>query len=573
MISLKSNYRFVLYHRYSKGISLIFVSLLLVTLLFTACFVSVFSGFSLFVSGVDVTVSDQNALRAAVAGAPSGLRVSYVIALSADISLTGSLVIPAGKNITLTNAGGVICSLIALVNNVDTIVVNGVLVLDGITVTHANNFSGNGVTVNEGGTFIMNTGEISGNTASGRGGGVYNNGGVFEMHGGRIINNTASEGGGVYNSGSFRLFNGVISSNTASFRGGGVFGGFTMFGGKISGNNGVGVHIIWPASFNLFGGEISFNTNGGVFLVGGFFNMTGGVISNNTAIYSGGGGGVWLTGTFTMTGGVISGNSATSGGGVYVGHDVIGNTVFYLLGGEISNNVALDDGGGVWVELGRLDRLFVSDGVVFSNNRASAAYNRDSIFDYVYNSQVGRNVVWSSPFTQGYNNYDVSFVYGESITKYVVDVCDSYATSTGSGSYSVGAVVTVNAGTRDGYTFSGWTVNEGSVTMPNSNTATFAMPANKVVITANWHSLSTNSPTPTNSPSNPSTNPPTPSNPLTNPPTPNNSVPSGGGTVFPSYSDKGNLLSGYFGYMLLVVCVVLVVVGVIGVLLHKRSKT
>ena len=155
MISLKSYVKFDLYHRYSKGFSLIFVCLLFVTLLFTACFVSVFSGFSPFVSGVDVTVSDQNALRAAVAGAPSWSGTSYVIALSTDVSLTSSLIIPADKNITLTNAGGVVCSLIAVVNNVDTIAVNGVLVLDGITVTHSTGFSGSGVVVNRDGTFMV----------------------------------------------------------------------------------------------------------------------------------------------------------------------------------------------------------------------------------------------------------------------------------------------------------------------------------------------------------------------------------------------------------------------------------
>ncbi|MCL2257607.1 MAG: hypothetical protein FWC14_05380 [Candidatus Bathyarchaeota archaeon] len=55
---------------------------------------------SVFVSGVaNVTVSNQDSLRTAVVSAPVGLDVSYVIAIDADIYLTGSLVIPTNKNL------------------------------------------------------------------------------------------------------------------------------------------------------------------------------------------------------------------------------------------------------------------------------------------------------------------------------------------------------------------------------------------------------------------------------------------------------------------------------------------
>ena len=72
--------------------------------------------------------------------------------------------------------------------------------------------------------------------------------------------------------------------------------------------------------------------------------------------------------------------------------------------------------------------------------------------------------------------------------QYTVTVNGSYATTTGAGSYEQGANVTINAGTRDGYTFSGWTVTAGGVTLANagSATTTFTMPANDVTVTANW---------------------------------------------------------------------------------------
>jgi uncharacterized repeat protein (TIGR02543 family) len=143
--------------------------------------------------------------------------------------------------------------------------------------------------------------------------------------------------------------------------------------------------------------------------------------------------------------------------------------------------------------MANLGRLFVSNGVVFSNNSALASYNRDPAHDAIYKAYIADSVVWSEPFTQGYNNYDISYVYGTSITSFSVIVNDGYGAPTGAGSYPAGATVTLNAGMRAGYTFSRWIVNEGSlvpssVVLSNvySSTATFTMPTNNVVITASW---------------------------------------------------------------------------------------
>jgi uncharacterized repeat protein (TIGR02543 family) len=152
------------------------------------------------------------------------------------------------------------------------------------------------VKVNRGGTLVMNTGsEISGNTASSSGGGVYVDG-TFTMNGGEISGNTASasSGGGVY-----------VSSGT-----------FTMIGGTISGNT--------ASASGSYGG-------GGVFVSGGTFTMSGGTISGNTAAASGGGVYVSSSGaTFTkQSGGIIYGsdaenaslkNTATIGHAVYAGN-------------------------------------------------------------------------------------------------------------------------------------------------------------------------------------------------------------------------------------------------------------
>jgi len=142
---------------------------------------------------------------------------------------------------------------------------------DGASVTgNINRYNyGGGVCVNNGGTFIMSGGTISGNTAS-YGGGVYVNGGIFNMNGGVISGNTVNYGGGVCvnNKGTFTIQSGTISGNTASY-GGGVY-----------------------------------------ILNSGIFTMQGGTISDNVANKSNGGG-IYLevnSGTFTKTGGTIHGN-------------------------------------------------------------------------------------------------------------------------------------------------------------------------------------------------------------------------------------------------------------------------
>jgi len=138
------------------------------------------------------------------------------------------------------------------------------------------------------GTLVMESGSaITGhtNTSADGGGGVKVNGGTFIMNGGTISKNTATYGGGVYiGSGTFNMNGGIIRDNNAIKNG--------------NGDGGIG---------------------GGVNVGSGTFNMNSGTISGNKADSAGG---VYTNGTFNMNGGIISGNEATgsSGGGVYVGN-------------------------------------------------------------------------------------------------------------------------------------------------------------------------------------------------------------------------------------------------------------
>ncbi|MDR0797769.1 MAG: hypothetical protein LBE70_03505 [Nitrososphaerota archaeon] len=343
-----------------------------------------------------IVVSNENELRNAINAAIEPTS----IAIDNDITLTRTIVIPANKDITLTSNttnsfyklfGSPGLSSISDGSSTLTVANGGMLRLDGIVVTHVSRF-GSGVMVNSGGKLIMYSGEISGNNGN-LGGGVFINGsGSFMMLGGKIFGNDALCGGGVENfGGTFNMTGGEISGNTA-WGGGGVYndGDFSMSGGKIFSNN-----------VSTFGDRYG---GGGVYNSG-IFSMLGGEISGNNAVGGGAGGGVNNIGVFSMSGGEISNNTvAGDGGGVF------NSGTFSVFCGKISDNTASKSGGGIWVYDKNFKKLFVSDGVVFSNNRASEAVpNRRPEHDAIYVKQIGNNVIWTTPFTQGYNNYDISY--------------------------------------------------------------------------------------------------------------------------------------------------------------------
>ncbi|MCL2643414.1 MAG: hypothetical protein FWD52_07915 [Candidatus Bathyarchaeota archaeon] len=347
--------------------SLLGSSLLVVTLisfLFVGIFVNGLGGSSL-VDAVYVKTEDE--LRNAINNAPTGKPIT--IALDNDITLTKTtddhnsnyhpvnIIIPADKDITLTsNKPNGYYKLTGAVNGTILFVAsNGILRIDGITVTHTRNTVGSGVSVYRFAEFYLYNGIIYGNKAN-IAGGVFN-AGIFVMSGGTISGNAATDsGGGVYNIGTFAMSGGEISGNTAASNGGGIWdymGVFTMSGGTILGNtatggSGGGVHLwggvhLGYSEFTMSGGEISGNKAakwGGGVHSGANFTMSNGKISGNIATL---GGGVYNAYVFTMSGGEISGNTAATGGGVYnirnFGDDDLAGT-FNRLGGKISGNIA-----------------------------------------------------------------------------------------------------------------------------------------------------------------------------------------------------------------------------------------
>lgn len=71
---------------------------------------------------------------------------------------------------------------------------------------------------------------------------------------------------------------------------------------------------------------------------------------------------------------------------------------------------------------------------------------------------------------------------------YQVTVKNSAATNSGAGFYEADKTVTIHAGSRNNYSFDGWTSDSADVTLANANKAstTFTMPNHAVTVTASW---------------------------------------------------------------------------------------
>lgn len=73
-------------------------------------------------------------------------------------------------------------------------------------------------------------------------------------------------------------------------------------------------------------------------------------------------------------------------------------------------------------------------------------------------------------------------------SEYAVAVNASYADVTGAGSYAEGTVVTIDAGQRPGYRFTGWQSDDPELTLADAaqSTTSFTMPGHDVTLTATW---------------------------------------------------------------------------------------
>ncbi|MDR2506324.1 MAG: hypothetical protein LBD16_09515 [Oscillospiraceae bacterium] len=93
----------------------------------------------------------------------------------------------------------------------------------------------------------------------------------------------------------------------------------------------------------------------------------------------------------------------------------MGDTVF-------QNNTAVINGGAIQIDYNCLSNLTVGQDVVFRGNSADSAYALDPSDEALYNSHIFDNN-FTAPFTQAYNNYDISYTSAYPLA--AVSVCVS----------------------------------------------------------------------------------------------------------------------------------------------------
>ena len=354
--------------------------------------------FAVTVDGENIREDEEITLQQAV----DAVEENGTATITADKNfiVNGTVTIPSGKTITLTDEGKGLsvvfkngftgpafrveqdaalildgsfnfsCFRIA---NGSFAEVNGTMTLNGGTITRMSLSGSNmGAITVDGGSFTMGNGELSSISASSANcGAVYvKNGGKFAMNGGKITG---------------CMFKNQYSGAVAL-----ADGTMTMTGGTISGNTASehnaagGVLVNGTSSLAMSGGTIADNTakrGGGVCVrENGTFTMSGGTISgNSTAVDSdtiqlpnAGGGGVFVedNASIEMTNGTITGNKTNGmGGGVATAvlseDDTVGGGRFHMTGGTISDNTA-SCGGGVYSWSGR-DRVVLEGGNIVNN--------------------------------------------------------------------------------------------------------------------------------------------------------------------------------------------------------------
>ena len=338
-----------------------------------------------------------------------------------------------------------------------------------LTATATNNvgagIGGNGIT-----TTSAQNGE--------NGGTIIIAGGIIEAVGGDFANDTDSPCGGA----------GIGNGNGAS-NGGSV----TVYGGEVNATGGVANAGIGGdgSTIQILGGTVEATSGGaGAAAIGGTNGAAGTIIiteSNVTAngIDGTGIGSGWEDhgGTITITNSTVT---AIGGGGAGIG------------GGSGSIGSAGGNGGNVTI-VNSTVTASSKEGDSIGAGRNGAApgtlilspADGKAIAAKAGADEASALTLNGSPFTAKTAVTDLvrgtKYFHSEPCSIYTVTVNDSYAQTTGAGNYAEGATVAIDAGTRSGYTFDGWTSEDG-VTFADASKAqtSFTMPGKVVTVTANW---------------------------------------------------------------------------------------
>src|SRR5581483_9568259 len=244
--------------------------------------------------------------------------------------------------------------------------------IDGNSVS---NGTGGGIDFGTGGFF--NTGSapltvkgalITGNHASGNGGGVYlKTSGTVQITGSTInANGSGVAGGGIASrgNGALNITGGFISDNLAS----------TDAGGGISVFQGTDVKI---QSAKITGNTATVGEGGGAYLnTTNTINIISSIIAGNQATDKGGGVNFGGSAVLTLKGDTFAGNTSDKqGGGMRIGPSLTGT----IIGTKITGNIALIDGGGIYDNVLGPVTLGAGEAALITGNTAPTDPNQHNI--------------------------------------------------------------------------------------------------------------------------------------------------------------------------------------------------
>ncbi|MDR1795270.1 MAG: InlB B-repeat-containing protein [Erysipelotrichaceae bacterium] len=362
----------------------------LLILLWTISY-SLLLNLSSLAADTNLSVANFSDLQSAFGNADSVINIT----VTANITITALLEVPAGKSISITSSGGpwTLTRDSALTGDLITVKATGYLTLSDIIIDgNKANLTANGSLISSSGATILNSGAVLQNNDAGTAAGgaiAVTSTGTLTFNDGEIANNRSNETGGGINlvaGSSINMLGGKIHDNysdSTNWGGGGIYiapsaGTLVIGGGEIYGNSAksYGGGLFTKSPLTLTNVSIHDNTaveqnGGGIYnddaltlgagvLVdnnyavktgGGIYNYTSGnltvdgaTISNNTCDIWGGG--IYNFGTVTIESGTISSNHADqgNGGGIFNFGDLVIN------GGTITENSA-SGGGGIYTNV------------------------------------------------------------------------------------------------------------------------------------------------------------------------------------------------------------------------------
>lgn len=433
------------------------------------------------------------------------------------LTLGKGAVVQNNNNITTNGAGGGVCVLL------------GNMIIDGGKITGNKAYVGGGVAVmNESCNVIMNSGEISKNSATSAenlgGGGVYVRKGSFAMKNGSIKNNTsAHNGGGVYvYSGDesanavFRMENGEITENNAANVGGGIFvdlyATLELVGGSVTDNStsnfAGGIECSPFSNIKISGNPVikgntsEEETDGGLYPDGasnyGYSNITLGELGETADInfYT-------YLGEQMGTGFIIARPVA----GYTITTDDISRLSYedeeYYLKLDDNGNVALTEEVLYYVSFNSNGGTAVASQVIGSGKTATKPSNptktnynfkgwytnEDCTTEYSFETVVTDNIILYA----GWSKISGSSSGGSSSKKYsvITDNTENGSIKSSTERAAAGRIVTITVTPDDGYEINNVMVTDANgkeikITDKGDGKHTFVMPASKVEIRAEF---------------------------------------------------------------------------------------